>query len=477
MNQVAEELTLERIGATSFVGEDEGTERIADLARTGVLVVRVELEPAMRGKLEDAVDDAIDTTLAARGAGHPGVGAYDREGAMNDRIFRARRLGFSGIAVAFGSLSPLCAGRSSLDADDCAALRALSDLTSTRPLWVLLKKIDRDLGAHAKPIALSSLFASPRRPSLSSSTVDHRPSTVDPRPSTSTFDPRPSTLDLRPSTSTIGACIATPEDVWRGWMLALTAARGPQSLAGFERLFVEAYLPLLNALASGLDDPRARAAMLVFRRAFEASYPEAAARFPLTDKRPRMVLDAPELAMKLARANGAKMSQIVLVESMRLDLGDHVRDALGLAFGERATLVDEMRLHAALPTTAARQLETIARGREALRTPSTQNEDLALAARGTHGLRKLRIGGREIFKLDTIEVALETDARCTTEHFMELADAVADAIVQHAMQLHAKTLLYVLGDRGFTLDANGRARSGGATPEEVIVKAYAFLLG
>ena len=473
MTQLAEELVQERTGSTSFVSEEEAASRIADLTGMRVLVVRVELEPAMRGKLEDAVDDAVDATLAARGAGHPGVGAYDREGAVNDRIFRARRAGFTGIAVVLGSLAPLCAGRAALDADDCAALRALSDLTTSRPFWIFLRKSDRDLGAHGRPIPLASLFAPPRKvaPSLSLSLPLPLPlPSPSPSPSAS-----PST-STSTSTSTVGACIATPEDVWRGWMLALSAAKGPQSLAGFERLFVEAYLPLLNALASGLDDPRARAAMLVFRRAFETSYPEAAARFPLTDKRPRMVLDAPELAMKLARANGAKMSQIVLVESMRLDLGDHVRDALAMALGERATLVDEMRLHAALPTTAARQLETIARGREALRTPSTQNEDLALAARGAHGLRKLRIGGREIFKLDTIETALETDTRCTTEHFLELADAVAETIAAHAAHIRAKTLLYILGDRGFTLDANGRARTGGATPEEVIVKAYAFLL-
>ncbi|MEO8800732.1 MAG: hypothetical protein ABI551_22775, partial [Polyangiaceae bacterium] len=275
---------------------------------------------------------------------------------------------------------------------------------------------------------------------------------------------------------TAGASIATENDEWRGWMLALSGGRGPQSLATFERLFVDAYLPLWGALASGLDDPRAKASLLVFRRAFESSYPKAAARFPLTDKRPKMVLDVPELTMKLARAHGARMSQIFVIEAMRFDVGTYVKEALARVLGDHADLVEETRLHAALPTTTARALETIARGRDALRAPAATSEEMMLAARSHAGLHRLRIGGREIFKLDTIELGMDEDPSCTPTRFSALADSVAGTIATHVDALRVKTLIYFTGDRGFTLDANGNAKCGGTTPEEVIIPAFAFLI-
>ena len=58
-----------------------------------------------------------------------------------------------------------------------------------------------------------------------------------------------------------------------------------------------------------------------------------------------------------------------------------------------------------------------------------------------------------------------------------IASDVADAIAQYATQLTARTLLYVFGDHGFTVDTMGTARHGGASPEEVLVPAFAILLG
>jgi hypothetical protein len=39
------------------------------------------------------------------------------------------------------------------------------------------------------------------------------------------------------------------------------------------------------------------------------------------------------------------------------------------------------------------------------------------------------------------------------------------------------TRLYVFSDHGFTIDRSGSARSGGASPEEVLVGAFALLVG
>ncbi|MEO8876974.1 MAG: hypothetical protein ABI461_15380 [Polyangiaceae bacterium] len=476
----------ESSGSMLFLGPDETREKIAAWRDAGIFVVRVGVSANARGHVEDVVDDAVDAALSAHGAAAPGVNsALDRDAAFSDRIFRARRIGFYGIAVVIESLRSTTAGHLALDAGDCATLRSLADLTRDRPLSLVFDRGDRDLGAHGRPIPFVAIFApnsSPARPAPSL-TKREPISMVVPAP-TRVIEKTVPVHETRTAeeaqhahqiAQTIGVSVATPEDVWRGWMLALTAAKGAQSLATFERLFVDAYLPLLTVLAAGLDDPRAKASMLVFRRTFESSYPEAAARFQMTAKRPSMTLDVPQNAMRLARAHGARASQIVLVEAMRYDIGVHVRDEILQSLGDRATLVDDARLHAALPTTSARQLETIARGVEALRSPSAANDDATLATPGG-GLRKIRVGGRELYRLDTIDVALQNDGTATALRLFDLAREVAETIACHASLIKARTLLYVVGDRGFSIDAGGRAKCGGSTPEEVIVPAFAFLI-
>jgi len=59
----------------------------------------------------------------------------------------------------------------------------------------------------------------------------------------------------------------------------------------------------------------------------------------------------------------------------------------------------------------------------------------------------------------------------------EIAESAADAIVRHAETLPPHTLLFVFGDHGFTVDRAGVAREGGASPEEVLVGAFALLVG
>jgi hypothetical protein len=49
------------------------------------------------------------------------------------------------------------------------------------------------------------------------------------------------------------------------------------------------------------------------------------------------------------------------------------------------------------------------------------------------------------------------------------------------LKLPPKTLVFVFGDHGFVLDpldgGTTRGRSGGASPEEVLVPAFAWLVG
>jgi hypothetical protein len=69
----------------------------------------------------------------------------------------------------------------------------------------------------------------------------------------------------------------------------------------------------------------------------------------------------------------------------------------------------------------------------------------------------------------------------------ELADTLAGSIARHAHGLVSgksplgprtpeRTLLYVFGDHGFVLHEDGRTQDGGATPEEVIVPYFAYVL-
>ena len=52
-----------------------------------------------------------------------------------------------------------------------------------------------------------------------------------------------------------------------------------------------------------------------------------------------------------------------------------------------------------------------------------------------------------------------------------------EIVARHSDHLPPRTLLVVFGDHGFALDERGAACQGGASPEEVLVPAFAFLTG
>jgi hypothetical protein len=260
--------------------------------------------------------------------------------------------------------------------------------------------------------------------------------------------------------------------------LQLVAARGPQPLAKLERLFAESYLPLDNALVGGLDDTGARRARDEFRDTFASGYIEAFPTFAATTKRPRMVLDAYDIAARIGRLHGARTTRLLLVDSMRCDVARTVQARVVAKVGARASLTDELVLWSALPTTTIRQLETIARGVEALRAPAALEQDpLASRGRSAEHVRRLRVGPRELHKLDLIESRLQAGGANAVRELPEIADGAAEALAHHIETLASRTLLFVFGDHGFTLDKHGAIRSGGATPEEVLVGAFALLTG
>lgn len=273
-----------------------------------------------------------------------------------------------------------------------------------------------------------------------------------------------------------GVPVSGPNDAWRSWAIALSAARGAQPLAAFERLFAESYVPLANAIAAGLDDPRAVRAYDEFRRSFERSYTDAFATFGATNRRPRLVMDAYDIASKQARLSNARMSHVLVVDSMRFDLGCFVRDVLAREATGIATLTSETLLWSALPTTTMRQIETFARGLDALRAPAREEPSESLRGRAAEVVRRVRVGSRELYKLDLIPAMLE-GAGDVIASLEGIATATAEAIARHVSTLPPRTMLFVVGDHGFSVDRRGQVRTGGASPEEVLVPGFSWLVG
>lgn len=286
--------------------------------------------------------------------------------------------------------------------------------------------------------------------------------------------------------ATVGVPVVGPDDAWRQWAIALGAAKGAQPPAAFERIFTQSYIPLSGAIAAGLEDPRALRAYDEFRRSFERSYTDAFATFGATNRRPRLVMDAYDLAVKHARLVNARQTHVLVVDSMRYDLGCLVRDAVIRETNGIATLGTEMLLWSALPSTTIRQLETLARGIDALRAPSHEEPAESLRGRAAEVVRRVRLGTRELYKLDIIPAHLDEMAMGTWGGgeqpepgvaFQRIADACADSLARHISTLQPRTYLFVIGDHGFAIDRRGAVQLGGASPEEVLVPAFGFLVG
>jgi hypothetical protein len=463
-----------------FLDDEDVTEARAAFERSGSLVVEVpRLEPWARGSLAERIDDAIEDALALRSAQGPGVeSAGDRESALGDQLFRARRHGATGMAIVLGSLASLADAKGALSPADCAAVRFLAAAATDRPLCVVLRAKDASLGGYGDPAPLREVLLPPSEPSR------ERPQRPAPAPVARRADDSLAAADRphagrQPIAQHIaGASVARGEEAWRNWTLQLTAARGPQPLAALERLFAESYMPLANAVAQGLDDPRARAAHDEFRAAFIRSYTDAFPTFASTTKRPRMVLDAYDAAARTARLHSARSTRLLLVDAMRWDVSRLVASRVATKLGERAALTDELVVWSALPTTTMRQLETLARGVEAIRAPAELDaETEPTRGRTAEYIRRLRVGPREIHKLDLVQARIQAARGNVLRALPEIAESAADAIVRHAETLPPHTLLFVFGDHGFTIDRAGVAREGGASPEEVLVGAFALLVG
>ena len=269
---------------------------------------------------------------------------------------------------------------------------------------------------------------------------------------------------------------------WRALAHELDEGRGPKPVKVVEQLFTTHYTPLLNAALSGEVDAAVRGVVDAWRKSFEHSYREAFSALRVTGKRPSMVFDAPDVAARIARLNGARGVKLVLVDALRFDLGERVTARLRDVIAGRAVLVERALLWAALPTTTTTQLALLGRGPEGLRDgPPGEPEPEISRGRAVATLRRERAGNRELMKLDLVEARLRTAGPPFAERMESIADEVTEVLARFLEGLPPRTLVMVFGDHGFRIaplgDATGPATQGGSSPEEVLVPAHAWLVG
>lgn len=293
------------------------------------------------------------------------------------------------------------------------------------------------------------------------------------------FEPSP----LPPEPFERGPLYASAESDWRVWAEELTTARGPKPLSVIERMFVSAYVPLADAVARGIGDASAQQVLATWAKSFEQSYREAFAALRVRGKRPSMVLDIPDIALRIGRLHGARRVELIAVDGLRFDLGLRLEQRLRWRMAQEVALTERLLLWSALPSTTDVQLELLGRGPEALKSWTGEVSSEIPVARGQNARtpRRVKVGHRDLLKLDLVEARLMEPGDHEAARLDDLADELAEVLSAQLARLPARTLAVVFGDHGFKLDAmesgTTSAKSGGASPEEVLVPAFAWLVG
>jgi len=270
---------------------------------------------------------------------------------------------------------------------------------------------------------------------------------------------------------------------WREWMRMLDQARGPRPLAAVEQLYVNAYVPLYDAAVRGIADPAAFEVLETWSSSFAKSYREAFDALRLRGKRPMMVLDVADAAHRLGRLHGARSVQLVLVDGLRFDLGLRLEARMRMQLGQQAAMTERLLLWSALPSNTATQLELLGRGPEGLKNYEPPSETNAFVSHGRAAatLRRVRTGSRDVMKLDMVSARLAEPGIGSPEGLDELADDVAAALSTALLKFAPRTMAVVFGDHGFIADRSQNwsnpTRHGGSSPEEVLVPAFAWLVG
>ena len=271
-----------------------------------------------------------------------------------------------------------------------------------------------------------------------------------------------------------------PERVQRcaTWAGQLRNMNGPKTHASVERAFLTSYLPLSREAAAGRATPEAISALEVWAEGFAQSYAAAFKTLGLRGKRPRMVRDVIELGIAWLNQLRARQCQLLLIDGMRFDLGQRLNEQLERRLAGRAICPEQTLLWAALPSNAESQQLGVS---GASRRANLERRRPAPTDDPTPRIEGLRVGPRELFRLEQVGVDLAQPGECEAERLERLAASLADTVAPWMQAQPADTLVVVFGDHGFHWQAaaNGTspARRGGALPEQVLVPASGWLLG
>ena len=500
-------------GELRFVSRDEAVRLRGALDAARLLVVSpCNIGPGSRGKLAEVIDDALEAALRDRGGAPPGIGAAsDADAALSDQLYRARQVGRVGLAIDLGALTALVDVRGALEPDDGACLRFLAQATRDRPLVVMLDGANATIRMYGAPQPLGeALGLIPSAPPVGRMPGEDR---------------EPKQRERRPMPTRTSTPLAATNTVRRVPTVDLVVEREPQSaeeevsasalmeavsllrnvtratpLTGLERAFVDGYAPLRAALldeklgCAGLVRSDVRSLCASFTATFARAYAEALPTFGVTGRHPHMVFELFDLAQRCARVHGARSTHVVIVDSLRWDLGKRLRERMGKTLSRRAVCVEEQVMWALLPTTTSVQLDAITRGDDALRAPvRPEHETSIVRGRSLDVLRRMRLGHRDLVKLDLIEGRLR-DAGCGERERLDgLADEIAPIVSRYVSSSPTRALVVVAGDHGFAFGAHDEpqahgahaddkgstpaARQGGGSPDEVFVPFTAWLVG
>lgn len=491
-------------GEQRFVTRDEAVRLHGALDSARLLVVRLdELGPGFRGRLGDAIDDAIENVLRDRGGAPPGIGASaDRDAALSDQLYRARKVGRVGLALDVGPLGALVDACGALDPEDAAALKFLSDSTRDRPLVLLLDERNAEVRAYSAPEPLAKV--------LGAKVLEAKVAVA--KKARAETPPPPTVARRAPPPMRVAESVATAPVAPRMYV-SVERAVEPASyeslsdaveciseitrtspLSALERGFVEGYVPLRAALldervgGAGISRAEAQRLCTQFASMFSRAYAEALPTFGVTGRHPRMIFELFDLAQRCARVHGARSTHVVLVDALRFDLAKRVRDRLARSLARQAVCVEEHVLWSVLPTTTSVQLDALIRGEDALRAPPPPERETAIIrGRSLDVLRRMRLGHRDVVKLDLLEGRLRDAGAGERTRLDALADELSPILGKYIVSNQPRAMVVIAGDHGFAFGDEGESRDeraatppakqGGGSPDEVFVPFQAWLVG
>jgi hypothetical protein len=266
---------------------------------------------------------------------------------------------------------------------------------------------------------------------------------------------------------------------YASWAAQLQGMHGPKLHASVERAFVTAYLPLAREVAAGKAPREIRATVESWAEGFAQSYAAAFKTMSSHARRPNMVRDVFDLGLRWLNQHHARHCQLLLVDAMRFDLGQRLNEELERRLSGQAVCRDQALLWAALPSNS--EAQRISDGAAARAARAAKGKAPAEPTVEATGVQTLRLGSRELFRVDLLASDLAKPGELEANRLERLTAMLSDAIVPWMKSQPPDTLVLVFGDHGFYWQAGAQgtspAQRGGALPEQVLVPASAWMLG